>query len=34
MLNDYYGTFTSTEIEEVTDYIVAGENSVFAKYFN
>jgi hypothetical protein len=34
ILDDYYGIFTSSEIEMTTDYVVNGKESIFADYFN
>jgi hypothetical protein len=33
LLDDYYGIFTSGDIEQATDYIVNGEESIFADLF-
>lgn len=34
MLNDCYGVFTNVEIEEVTNYIVCGKESIFYDLYN
>lgn len=34
LLDEYYGIFTSGDIEIATDYVVNGNESIFAEYFN